>query len=113
MVYDSSRNNNRLIKHCIWVYFFLFIFEGALRKLFLPSLEAPLLIIRDPLALWIILIANQKGLFPKTSFVIWMVFIGIVSIFTALFWGHGNLQVAIYGARALLIHFPLIFAIGS
>lgn len=102
-----------LLKKGIWLYFLLLIFEGALRKWFLPSLAAPILVIRDPLALWIILFANEKGMFPKTSFVIWMVFIGIISLFTALFFGHGNLQIAVYGARILLIHFPLIFAIGK
>jgi hypothetical protein len=107
------KEKNYLLKQAIWAYLLLILFEGALRKWFLPSLAAPLLIIRDPLALWIIVIANGRGLFPKTAFVIWMVSIGIISIFTALFFGHGNLQVAIYGARVLLIHFPLIFVIGK
>jgi hypothetical protein len=103
----------KLLKQGIWAYFLLLIFEGALRKWFLPSLAAPLLIIRDPLAFWIIVVAAEKGLFPKTSFVAWMILIGIFSIFTTLFLGHGNLKVTIYGARVLLIHFPLIFAIGK
>jgi hypothetical protein len=42
-----------------------------------------------------------------------MYIIGIVSIFTAIFFGHGNLAVALFGARIFLLHFPLIFIIGK
>ena len=35
------------IKQMIWLYFFLLIFEGALRKWFLPFLATPLLVVRD------------------------------------------------------------------
>ena len=43
------------IKIAIWLYFFLWIFEGALRKWVLPSLATPLLIVRDPIAIFIII----------------------------------------------------------
>ena len=36
------------LRRMIWLYFFLLIAEGALRKWALPSLGAPLLVIRDP-----------------------------------------------------------------
>ena len=107
------KSDNKLLKAGIWAYLLLLIFEGALRKWFLPSLAAPLLIIRDPIALWIIFNAIQKGMFPKSTFVFWMVFVGISSLLTALFFGHGNIKVAMFGARVLLIHFPLAFAIGN
>ena len=35
------------LKRLIWVYFILLVFEGALRKWFLPGLSTPLLIVRD------------------------------------------------------------------
>jgi hypothetical protein len=41
-----------------------------------------------------------------------MVLIGIVGIFTATLLGHGSIPVALYGARILLLHFPLMFVIG-
>ena len=41
-----------------------------------------------------------------------MVLAGLISAFTALTIGHGNLFVAIFGARILVLQFPLIFAIG-
>ena len=42
-----------------------------------------------------------------------MVFLGFVSLFTTVFFGHGNIAVAIYGARTLLLYFPMIFVIGQ
>jgi hypothetical protein len=41
-----------------------------------------------------------------------MVTIGILGTFTALVAGHGNLAVAIYGARMFLFHFPMVFVMG-
>ncbi len=41
-----------------------------------------------------------------------MVLAGFISFLTALTIGHGSLMVAIFGARILIIQFPLIFAIG-
>ena len=38
--------------------------------------------------------------------------IGSIAFVTAMFWGHGNLPVALFGIRILMLHFPLIFVIG-
>jgi hypothetical protein len=103
----------RIIKVGIWLYFFLLIFEGALRKWVLPGLSGPLLIVRDPIAIGLIVFAWYHNLFPTVSYVVYMTLIGILAFFAALFLGHGNMTVAIYGARILLIHFPFIFLIGS
>ncbi|MFD2573293.1 hypothetical protein ACFSUS_21810 [Spirosoma soli] len=104
---------NRLLKQGIWVYFWLLILEGALRKWFLPGLATPLLIVRDPVAIGLIFLAWKRGLLPINGYMISMVLIGIVGIYTAVFIGHGNLTVALFGARILLFHFPLMFVIGS
>jgi hypothetical protein len=101
-----------LLKKGIWLYFLLLIFEGALRKWFIPSLAGPLLIIRDPLVLWILATAWRRGFFPLNYYIAGMALIGLVGIYTAFFLGHGNLAVTLYGARILLLHFPLIFVIG-
>lgn len=102
----------RLLKRGLWAYFLLLIFEGALRKWVLPSLAAPLLVVRDPLALWLVLAAWRRGLLPATPYLGGMVLVGVISFFTALLVGHGSLPVAVYGARILLLHFPLIFVMG-
>lgn len=100
------------IKVAIWTYFFLLLFEGALRKWFLPFLSTPLLVVRDPIAVFIIFMAMRRRLLAPNIILIGVSAIGVIGIFTALFAGHGNLAVAIFGARIFLIHFPLIFVIG-
>ncbi|MFT3932637.1 MAG: hypothetical protein QM726_03395 [Chitinophagaceae bacterium] len=101
------------IKAAIWLYFLLIIFEGALRKWVLPFLATPLLIVRDPIALWILITAYRNNLFPKVSYVIIMNMLGILGIITAVSMGHGNIMVALFGARIYMLHFPLMFVIGK
>ncbi|MEJ8800533.1 hypothetical protein [Pontibacter sp. H249] len=100
------------LRRGVWLYFILLIMEGALRKWFLPGLATPLLIVRDPIALWLVLSVWQRGQLPLTAYVAGCVGIGVVGIFTAVFLGHGSIPVALFGARILLIHFPLMFVIG-
>lgn len=100
------------LKKGIWLYFILLIIEGGLRRWLLPSLANPLLIIRDPLALYLLFNAIRLNVFPKNKLIPIIFCIGVISIFTALFFGHGNLFVALFGARILLIQFPMLFLIG-
>lgn len=109
----QKRDPNYDLKVGIWVYFLLLIFEGALRKWFLPFLATPLLVVRDPIAIWLVLKAWQRGLLPTSLYLSGVVVTGVVSIFTAIFLGHGNLFVALFGARILLFHYPIIFVMGS
>jgi hypothetical protein len=109
----SVSKAEQLLKYGIWLYFLLLIFEGALRKWFLPALSTPLLIVRDPLAVWIIIVALRNNFLKSNLLIVGMVAIGVLSFFTAVFMGHGNGLVAFYGARILLFHFPLMFVIGS
>ena len=67
MVSQSVTTDYAFIKKLIWAYFFLLLFEGALRKWFLPSLSQGLLIIRDPLVIWIYYLSYIKGLFPLNN----------------------------------------------
>lgn len=100
------------IKRAIWAYFLLIIFEGALRKWFLPSLATPLLVVRDPIAVYIIFMAWRKNIIPQSFYLGSMILFVIISSLTTLIVGHGNIPVTVYGARIFLIHFPLIFIIG-
>jgi hypothetical protein len=104
--------DDRLLKRGIWLYFFLLIFEGALRKWFLPSLATPLLVVRDPIAMWLLYESWRRKLLPSTIYLNGMIIIGLIGFYLAMFVGHGNLIVALYGARILLVHFPLMFVIG-
>jgi hypothetical protein len=103
----------QLLKTGIWGYYLLLMFEGALRKWVFPGLSMPLLVVRDPLALWLVLLCWREGLLPKNNFLTAMVFVASAGLVATIFAGHGNAVVAIYGARILLFHFPLIFVFAS
>jgi hypothetical protein len=100
------------LKKGIWIYFLLLIFEGALRKWLLPGLATPLLVVRDPFALWLIYESSKIKIIPLSIYLRGIIAIGLIAIYTAIFIGHGSVVVALYGARILLIHVPLIFVIG-
>lgn len=103
---------NEPLKAAVWLYFILLIIEGALRKWVMPALSDPLLVIRDPLAIWIFLMARKKGYLKFNPLSFFMILAGIVGLVTALSFGHGNLFVALFGVRIYVLQFPLIFAIG-
>ena len=105
-------NPYKHIKWGIWAYFFLVLFEGGLRKWFLPGLATPLLVIRDPIAIYILIQSYKQGILSPNKYLVGMVVIGIIAIFTSILMGHGNFAVAIFGARILIFNFPLIFVMG-
>jgi len=102
-----------LIKKAIWAYFLLLIFEGALRKWILPALSGPLLIVRDPVAIYLIVKAFQTGLWKPNFFTILIWALTMLGFTTALMFGHGSIPVALYGMRITFFHFPLLFIIGQ
>ncbi|WP_037576506.1 hypothetical protein [Sporocytophaga myxococcoides] len=102
-----------MLKRGVWLYFFLLIFEGALRKWVLPGLATPLLVVRDPLAIWLLISASQKGLFKLNNYIVLAWILTIISLYTTLFFGHGNGMIALYGFRIFFLQFPIIFLIGQ
>jgi len=112
-VHYEKEDTNMWLKRGVWLYVFLLIFEGALRKWALPGIAGPLLIVRDPLALWLIYTVWNNNQFPKSMLMQSVLWIGGVSILTAVLFGHRNIYVALFGARIFLIYFPLIFVIGQ
>ena len=102
-----------LLKRGIWLYFILLIFEGAIRRWVLPGFSNPLLVVRDILAIYLLFKAFQANNFPNHVFVSIMMWLGVVSIFIAIFLGHGNVWVALFGSRIFIIQFPMLFLIGG
>jgi hypothetical protein len=98
------------IRQLLWLYFWLLIFEGALRKWFLPSLSNPLLLVRDPIALvalwWGWPLLSRR---PWRTWIQPLMVIGPIALLLALTVGHGDLPTALYGTRVLVLHLPLIF----
>ncbi|OXA88977.1 hypothetical protein [Flavobacterium hercynium] len=109
----ESTPNYKSIKAAIWLYFLLWIFEGALRKWILPGLATPLLVVRDPVAIFIILRAFYLNVKFLNVYIILALVFTLLGLVITLTFGHGNLFVGLYGARIMLLHFPLIFIIGE
>ena len=102
------------VRRMIWLYLWLLIFEGALRK-WIPPLSIPLLVVRDPLVLLIYLQAARCRRFPVnaamvTYFFLLSSFILLALVQTTAGIGGGPL-VAAYGLRTDFLHLPLIFVI--
>jgi len=98
------------IQLLLWSYFWLLIFEGALRKWVFPSLANPLLVIRDPIAILATIIGLPYLL--RSRWTLWVLafwLIGFLSVFTALAFGHGDILTALFGARIFWFQLPLIF----
>ena len=103
------------LKKLFWIYFLLLIFEGALRKWILPQFSAPLLIIRDPVALLIIWEAFRTQKWPPK----WTPIIGALSLGFILLavlqitLGVAPWFVVLYGLRSYLLPFPVAFIMGE
>ena len=104
-----------LLKKLFWLYFLLLIFEGALRKWVLPQYSAPLLLVRDPVALLIIWEAFRTHKWPRQwSAVVGILAAGIIALcFIQLVAGDNPWYVALYGLRSYLLPFPVAFIMGE
>ncbi len=108
---QSPYRDLKAIRVLIWIYFFLLIFEGALRKWILPGLSDPLLLVRDPFVLAIYFLALGQRAFPFNGITAALAAIGSVGLFAGMTLGSQNLVVTCFGFDALFFHLPLIFII--
>jgi hypothetical protein len=118
----QSETNQRSITHIkrlIWLYFFLLIFEGTLRKWILPQYSDVLLVVRDPVVLAIYFMALKARVFPRKGYVLWLGVIAVLSWLVALVVLEPYLSlkplllVTGFGFRSNFLHLPLIFVIGK
>jgi hypothetical protein len=104
-----------MLKKLFWLYFLLLIFEGALRKWLLPGLSAPLLLVRDPVAVLIIIEAYRTNKWPER----WSVVIGVLAFallglcVLQVILGDNSWIAAVYGLRSYLLPFPVAFIMGE
>lgn len=107
-------NNETLIK-LVWTYILLLVFEGALRKWVVPFMSAPLLLVRDPIGIWIIWESVRSHQWPKR----WSVTVGALLIVMSILcvmqvvWCDNYWVAGIYGIRSYFLPFPIAFAIGE
>ena len=111
LVYASPQSMDsslRSIRALIWLYFWLLLWEGALRKWVFPSLSAPLLVVRDPVVILIYALAIANGVFPWNRVVQATCALSIVSLAASLL-VFNNLPITLFGLRTNFLHIPLIF----
>lgn len=107
----------KYVRGLIWVYFVLLIFEGTLRKWILPQYSDVLLVVRDPVALAIYMLAIKARVFPRNGYILWLGIIALLSWLVALVVLEPYLPlkplilVTGYGFRSNFLHLPLIFII--
>ncbi len=117
-VADYSANLQN-IRRLIYLYFFLLIIEGALRKWIVPQFSNPLLLVRDPVVLAIYFLAWRTHIFPRNGFILSLTIIGILSWIVSIFVLDPYvpmsriLLVTVYGFRSNFLHLPLIFIFAS
>ena len=109
------RSKMPVLKKLFWLYFLLLIFEGALRKWVLPGFSAPLLLVRDPVAILIIIEAYRTNKWPER----WSAVIGLLAcaLLGLCVWqmilGDNSWIAAVYGLRSYLLPFPVAFIMGE
>ncbi|MBA2586965.1 MAG: hypothetical protein H0U99_10835 [Chthoniobacterales bacterium] len=107
-----------IVRRLIWLYFILWIIEGALRKWIVPQFSNPLLLVRDPVVVLIYLLSWRAGIFPRNWFIRSLLGIAVLSQIAGMIVLQPFLPpmkllfVTLYGARSNFLHLPLIFVIG-
>ncbi|MEC9123103.1 MAG: hypothetical protein VX969_03080, partial [Verrucomicrobiota bacterium] len=110
---EAEASEFAFLRTLIWCYFLLLLFEGAMRKWWFPGLSQGLLIVRDPIVIWIYFLAYTKGIFPFENKYIQRVFFWtIVAVAFSVVINKAHVFTISYGARTNILHFPLIFVMG-
>jgi hypothetical protein len=106
----------RRIVRWVLVMLWMLMFEGAIRKWLAPHFSAYLYFMRDPIAIWIYLIALRNGLFMRQPHML-MVGLAIAAVAILLSGVHlasgGQYTpiLALYGIRNYFLYMPLPFVI--
>src|SRR5438874_5471464 len=109
----------RNIRRLIYLYIFLLVIEGALRKWIVPQFSNPLLLVRDPVVLAIYFLAWRAHVFPRNRFILSLAVIAAISWIVSIFVLDPYLPmsrillVTAYGFRSNFLHLPLIFIFAS
>ena len=116
---NSEEKAKRYIRRLIWLYFWLLLIEGALRKWVLPDYSNPLLLVRDPVVIAIYLWAIPARVFARNGWTIALVVIGFLSLLATFvqLWPYLSPKmialVGGYGFRSNFFHLPLIFVMAN
>lgn len=101
----------------IEIVYWLLIFEGALRKWFLPFLAKPLYFIRDPFCIYLYYLCwkhhliDTKNPFFRAFVVVSVIFVMVMLV--QVFLHQNSLLTSIYGWRMYFFNVPLAFICGT
>lgn len=105
-------NSDTPTKAAIGLYFWLLLFEGALRKWLFPQWSDVLFVIRDPVVIAIYLFALRARLFPGRPAVMVLWVLATFSLAFALT-GDSPFMVTLFGLRTNYLHLPLVFVMAQ
>jgi len=98
----------RSTKIALWLYFWLLLFEGILRKWIIPQWSDYVFIARDPLVLLTYVLAWRAGVFPRRPAMAAVWLLAVVSLAFSLA-SDAPFVVTLFGLRTDFLHLPLIF----
>jgi hypothetical protein len=112
-----DRQTRQLIwlKRLFWIYFWLLLFEGALRKWIAPQFAVPLLVVRDPIVLLIYWQAYRCKKIRLNS-ILPFILLGFVMLCLAciqILQATNTVLIAAYGLRSYALHLPLVLVMGA
>jgi hypothetical protein len=112
------------VRQLIWLYLWLLLIEGVLRKWVIPRFSDPLLLVRDPVMLGIYYYAIRAHVFPRNFWVNSLWVLGFLSLVATILFARFSLisgyvptipllEVTLYGMRTNFLHLPIIFIMAS
>jgi len=101
----------KIFMFSFWAFFWLLIFDGAIRKWFFMDHASILLFARDPFVIIMYLMALLLGVFPFNGFVVSTIILGFLCVLGSLFSEWQNLIFTLYGLRVYFFYLPLIFVL--
>src|SRR2546421_6423545 len=121
---NSEEKAKQRVRQLIWLYFWLLLTEGVLRKWVMPRFSDALLIVRDPVLLAIYYYAIRAHVFPRNFWVTSLWILGFLSLVATTLFARFSLvsgyvptipllEVTLYGIRSNFLHLPIIFVIAS
>ena len=105
----TRAKTDKRLRQVFWIFTFLLLTEGIFRRWILPAgVQNIFLVIRDPFVLYAVMLGWHAG-YIRNGHATMMMALGVVSFFSALLFGHGNIIVALYGMRIIFLYFPFIY----
>ena len=112
------------VRQLIWLYLWLLLTEGVLRKWVIPRFSDPLLLVRDPVMLAIYYYAFRARVFPRNGWIASLGIIALLCLLASILLARFSLisgyvpivqisEVTLYGMRADFFHLPIIFVMAS